>query len=101
MSQMPPGVPPAVPSGPTPSVGPPGPPAVPIPPPGAHQVTSGARRRGRPVLGAVSGFLFGLFVALDLLLLGVVALSSPMIVVLPVVGLVVGAGLGWWAPLRR
>lgn len=43
------------------------------------------RRRGRPVLGGISGFLFGLFLALVLLL--------------PIVFLVIGVLLGLWPPL--
>lgn len=62
--------------------------------------TVGARR-GRPVLGAISGLFLGLFVALDLLLLGVVGLGSIVLVVLPILGLVGGGALGWWAPLGR
>lgn len=57
--------------------------------------------RGRPVLGAVSGLLFGLFVALDLILLGMVPLSSFVVIILPVLGLVGGIALGRWAPLGR
>ena len=59
------------------------------------------RSRGRPVLGAIAGFLFGVFVAADLFLFGVVALDSILLTVLPIVGLVGGILLGRWAPLRR
>lgn len=48
------------------------------------------RRRGRPVLGAFSGFFLGLLLGVDLLLFGVVALDSALLLVLPVLGLVVG-----------
>ena len=48
------------------------------------------RRRGRPVLGSICGFLLGLFVGLDLLLFGVVPLNSFVLTILPFVGLVAG-----------
>jgi hypothetical protein len=57
--------------------------------------------RGRPVLGAISGFFLGLFVATDLLLLTTIQLDSPLLTILPIVGLVLGLVLGLWAPLGR
>ena len=57
--------------------------------------------RGRPVLGAVAGLLFGLFLAVDLLMLGVIVSDSPLFAVLPAVFLVAGFLLGVAAPLRR
>jgi hypothetical protein len=48
---------------------------------------------GRIIGTAVVGFLFLLFVALDLVLFGVVALNSALVTVLPLVGLLAGAGL--------
>jgi hypothetical protein len=48
------------------------------------------RRRGRPVLGAICGFLLGLFIGLDLLLFGVLPLNSIVLTILPFVGLVAG-----------
>jgi hypothetical protein len=51
-------------------------------------------RKGRPVLGAICGFLFGLFVGLDLLFFGIVPLNSIVLTILPVVGLIVGIVLG-------
>lgn len=59
------------------------------------------RDHGRPVLGAFLGFLFGLFLALDLLMLKVVTSDSVILTVLPILFLVVGIVLGVWAPLRR
>jgi hypothetical protein len=55
--------------------------------------------RGRPVLGAIAGFFFFFFLALDLLFFGVIPLKSAVITILPVVGIV--AGLVWakFAPL--
>ncbi len=58
-------------------------------------------RRGHPVRGAVFGLLFGLFVMLDLLLIGTIKLDSVMVYVVPVLGLLLGTGLGAWAPIRR
>ena len=57
--------------------------------------------RGRPLLGAVAGFFFGVFVAYDLILFKVVVSDNPVVVILPVVFLLVGVGLGMWAPLAR
>lgn len=55
---------------------------------------------GRVIAGAVLGLLFLLFVALDLVLFGVVAFNSVVISVLPGVGLVLGAVLGGLAGNR-
>ena len=55
--------------------------------------------RGRPVLGAVFGFLCFLFIALDLLFFGVVPLNSAVITVLPLVGIVFGLVWAKFAPL--
>lgn len=57
--------------------------------------------RGRPILGAICGLLFGFFVALDLFAMGVVGSQSPLLLVLPVAGLVLGVVLGLAAPFRR
>jgi hypothetical protein len=59
------------------------------------------RRRGRPILGTVSGFLFGLFLGVTLLSFGAVPLDSSVLTVLPIVGLVAGLALALWAPLPR
>ncbi len=59
------------------------------------------RGRGRPVLGGLSGLLFGLFLGLDLFLFGVVALDSIVITLLVVLGLVGGIAAGFVAPLGR
>ncbi|MEY2422391.1 MAG: hypothetical protein QOI95_2458 [Acidimicrobiaceae bacterium] len=55
--------------------------------------------RGRPVLGAIFGFLFFFFVALDLLFFGIVPLKSAVITILPIVGIFVGLAWARWAPL--
>jgi hypothetical protein len=49
---------------------------------------------GRVIGTALVGFLFLLFVALDLVLFGVLALDSVMVTVFPIVGLLVGGALG-------
>ena len=54
--------------------------------------------RGRPVLGAISGFLFGLSAAVAFFLYGVVPSSSIWLVVLPFLGMVLGLVMAWWAP---
>ena len=57
--------------------------------------------QGKPVLGAFAGLFLGLFVWLDLMVLGVIGLDSVMFWVLPIVGVVLGIGLGMAGPLRR
>ena len=54
--------------------------------------------RGHPILGAVSGFLFGFFLGISLFLWGVVRLDSEWLVILPFVGLALGLVMAWWAP---
>jgi hypothetical protein len=54
--------------------------------------------RGRPVLGVVSGFLFGLATAFTLLLFGSLPTSSIWLVLLPILGVVLGLLMAWWAP---
>jgi len=51
------------------------------------------RKRGRPVLGAISGFFLGLLLAIDLLLFSVIALDSIVVLLLPLLGLVAGIAL--------
>lgn len=52
------------------------------------------RRRGRPVLGAISGLIFGGFLAIDLHIMNIWKLSIASEIVLPVVGLAIGLALG-------
>jgi hypothetical protein len=59
------------------------------------------KQRGRPVLGAISGFFLGLFLGLDLMFFGVVPLDSAVITVAPVLGLVIGVALAFVAPFAR
>jgi hypothetical protein len=58
-------------------------------------------RRTRSVLGALAGWLCFLFLGVDVLLLGLVPLHSPILTALPIVGLALGAAWAWWAPLGR
>lgn len=69
--------------------------------PSAPTVANDAKRRGRPVLGAVSGFAAGLGLAASLLFNGVVALDSPLLVILPVAGLLIVPAIAIWMPLGR
>lgn len=59
------------------------------------------KRRGRPVLGAFSGFFAGLFIGLSLLFNGVIPLDSILLVVLPVAGLVLVFAAAMWFPFGR
>ena len=56
---------------------------------------------GRIIGTAVVGFLFLLFVALDLVVFGVLALNSVMVTVLPLLGLLAGGALGALVGKRR
>ena len=56
-------------------------------------------RRGHPVRGAISGLFFGISLGLTLLVFGVVALDSIVLVVLPIVFLILGVVWGKLAPL--
>ena len=52
------------------------------------------RRRGRPVLGAISGLIFGGFLTIDLHIMNIWKLSVASEIVLPLVGLAIGLALG-------
>ena len=54
--------------------------------------------KGRPVLGAVSGFFFGVFAGISLFLWGVIDLHSVLLWILPLVGIVLGLVMAAWAP---
>ena len=59
-------------------------------------------RRGRPVMGAIAGFFFGLFLALILQQFGIRPLSDPITFIgLPVLFLIVGIVLGVTAPFGK
>ncbi|MEN8040952.1 MAG: hypothetical protein ABFR95_05560 [Actinomycetota bacterium] len=55
---------------------------------------------GRPFLGLVAGFLFGLFGGITLFMYGVIPLHSNLIWILPLLGLLLGLILAAWAPFE-
>jgi hypothetical protein len=57
--------------------------------------------RGRPVLGAISGLFFGVFVAVLLQQFGIWPLDNLSFFGLPGLGLVLGLLMAWWAPFGR
>jgi uncharacterized membrane protein len=57
--------------------------------------------RGHPVLGVVAGFLFGLFLAVTLVLAGVLALNSVLVTLMPLLGIVYGLVMARFAPFGR
>jgi hypothetical protein len=57
--------------------------------------------KGRPFLGIISGFMFGLFGGLTLILFGVIPLHSDLLWVLPLLGLLLGLILAAWAPFGK
>jgi hypothetical protein len=57
--------------------------------------------KGRPILGIISGFMFGLFLGPTLFLWGVIPLHSDFIWILPILGIVLGLVMAWWAPFGR
>ena len=59
------------------------------------------RQRGRPLRGFFAGLLLGIFLSLDLALMGAVKLESAVLTILPAALAVLGLILGWWAPLGR
>ena len=54
--------------------------------------------KGRPFLGAFSGFFLGLFLGPTLWLWGVIPFHSQWIWILPLVGIVIGLIMAAWAP---
>ena len=59
------------------------------------------RRRGRPILGLLTGLLFGLFASLTLIMEGLLPLNNTMLAIYPVAGLILGLILGLWGPFGR
>ncbi|MGB5168764.1 MAG: hypothetical protein WBO84_11785 [Acidimicrobiia bacterium] len=57
--------------------------------------------RGHPILGTITGFFFGLFLAVSLFLYGVIPLSSPWVLILPLVGILLGLIMAAWAPFGK
>ena len=56
---------------------------------------------GRPVLGFISGLLFGLFLALVFQQFGIMPLNTLSVIGFPVIGIVLGLGLAAWAPFGK
>jgi hypothetical protein len=54
--------------------------------------------KGHPVLGIISGFLFGLFLGVTLFMYGAIPLHSPLLWILPLVGILLGMVMAAWAP---
>ena len=59
------------------------------------------KQRGRPIRGALAGLFLGLFVSLDLVIFGVLALDADVLALFPVLGLIAGLALGVVAPFHR
>lgn len=57
--------------------------------------------RGRPVLGAISGLFFGIFLALALQQWSIYPLTPLSVYGLPILGLLLGLLLAAWGPLGR
>jgi len=57
------------------------------------------KAKGRPILGAFSGFFGFVFLAIDLILFGVIHFNSALVTILPVIGLVLGIAFAFWAPI--
>jgi hypothetical protein len=57
--------------------------------------------RGRPVMGFFFGLLFGLCLAVTLVLAGVLRLNSVVVSALPVAGILYGLVMAGWAPFGR
>lgn len=57
--------------------------------------------RGRPVLGVVAGFLFGLFLAATLVFAGLLPLNSVLVTLLPFLGIAYGLVMAKVAPFHR
>jgi hypothetical protein len=59
------------------------------------------RPQGHPILGVITGLLFGLFLSITLTVYASVPLNSVLYIILTAAGLVVGIALGWLGPFRR
>jgi len=57
--------------------------------------------KGHPILGIISGFLFGLFLGITLFLFGVIPLNSPWLWILPLLGILLGLIMAAWAPFGK
>ncbi len=54
--------------------------------------------KGHPVLGFISGLLFGLFLALALQQFGIMPLNTLSVIGFPIIGIILGLGMAAWAP---
>ena len=54
--------------------------------------------RGRPILGAISGFFFGVFLAVALQQWSVRPLDNLSVIGLPLIGIALGLLMAAWAP---
>ena len=57
--------------------------------------------RGRPLLGLFAGFFFGFSLMVTLVLAGVIALNSVMVIALPFIGIAYGLLMASWAPFGK
>ena len=57
--------------------------------------------KGHPILGIISGFLFGLFLGIALFLYGVLPLNSSWLWILPLLGILLGLVMAVWAPFGK
>jgi hypothetical protein len=57
-------------------------------------------RSGHPLLGAVAGFFFFFFLGLATMVFGIIPFDGPWLL-LPFIGIVLGALWGTWAPIGR
>ena len=57
--------------------------------------------KGHPILGLITGFLFGLFLGIALFLYGVIPLASDWFWILPLLGLRLGLVMAAWAPFGK
>lgn len=68
---------------------------------GRNAPATGGGRAGRALAGGLLGVILGFFGALTLLLLGVIPLASPLVLLVVLAGLVVGASWGGWSRWGR
>ncbi len=57
--------------------------------------------KGRPVLGVISGLLFGFFLALTLQQFGILPLTTLSLIGFPIIGIAIGLGLAASAPFGK
>lgn len=57
--------------------------------------------KGRPILGVVSGFLFGVFLALVLQQFSIRPLDNLSVIGLPLLGIALGLLMAGWAPFGK